>query len=175
VLGRNYCGRNQKKKLCTPISAEKLSWCIVLSSTFSSSCFSTSFLATYTWNCLATLVFWAATGGQESFFLPPSTLSPFPQLWFCLTFSKTLKKGPVLGTSRNLSATDLGVANHQLPFLYLSSFATCKHVSQALSLSAFFICFEKLDGKHFQYNTKQQTQEATSKLKNPTRRISYTT
>jgi hypothetical protein len=68
-----------------------------------------SVINAYTWNCLATLVFWAATGGQESFFLPPLILSPFPQLWFCLTSSTTLEKGPVLGISRNLSATDLGV------------------------------------------------------------------
>jgi hypothetical protein len=40
----------------------------------------------------------------------PSILSPFPQLWFCLASSTTLKKGPVLGISRNPSATDLGVA-----------------------------------------------------------------
>lgn len=107
-----------------------------------------------------------------------------PSSFNSISFSSTLILSHILKNSqersrswnqqKSLSNRPRCCTNHQLPFLYLSSFATCKHVSQALSLSAFFICFEKLDGKHFQYNTKQQTQEATSKLKNPTRRISYT-
>lgn len=107
-----------------------------------------------------------------------------PSSFNSISFSSTLILSDVLNNSqerscswnqqKSLSNRPRCCTNHQLPFLYLSSFATCKHVSQALSLRAFFICFEKLDGKHFQYNTKQQTQEATSKLKNPTRRIWYT-
>jgi hypothetical protein len=79
------------------------------------------------------------------------------------SFSSTSILSPILNNSqkrscswnqqKSLSNRPRCCTNHQLPFLYLSSFATCKHVSQALSLSEFFICLEKLDGKHLQYNT----------------------
>ncbi len=86
-----------------------------------------------------------------------------PSSFNSVSFSSTLILSNVLNNSqersfpwnqqKSLSNRTRCCTNHQLPFLYLE---TCKHVSQALSLSAFFICFEKLDGKHFQYNTKQQ-------------------
>jgi hypothetical protein len=88
-----------------------------------------SFLNACSWNCWATLVFCAPTGGQESFFLPPWILSPFPQLWFCLPSSTTLKKGLVLGISRNLSATDLHVAQiTNSPFF---TFLALQHASMS--------------------------------------------
>lgn len=103
-----------------------------------------------------------------------------PSSFDSVSFSSTLIVPHVLNNSQERSCfwnQQISLSNrprccthHQLPFLYLSSFATCKHVSQALSLSAFFICFEKLDGKHFQYNTKatnsrsnKQTEESNKK------------